>query len=86
MSIWALVEGLAADYGKAVQVGPIKAMLKAPGYKRLKLNYDVLLSTFAFKVDLRRYIMDRETGRSRGFAFVTMGTGLHSSTLQLNLC
>jgi hypothetical protein len=27
-------------HGRAVQVDPMKPMLKAPGTKRLKLNYD----------------------------------------------
>jgi len=39
-----------------VQVEPIKPTLKAPGPQRLKLNCDVLLSTSAFKLNLRRYI------------------------------
>jgi len=39
-----------------VQVDPIKPTLKAPGTKRLKLEYDVLLSNLAFKFILRRYI------------------------------
>jgi len=39
---------------RAVQVEPMKPMLKAPG-KRLKLTYDKLLSSFAFKFNLRRY-------------------------------
>jgi hypothetical protein len=38
-----------------VQVDPIKPQLKPPGNKRLKLNCDVLLSTSAFKFNLRRY-------------------------------
>ena len=38
-----------------MQVGPIKPTLKAPGTKRLKLKYDVLLPNFAFKSNLRRY-------------------------------
>jgi hypothetical protein len=38
-----------------VQVDPIKPKLKAPGTKRLKLTYDQLLSSFAFKFNLRRY-------------------------------
>jgi len=38
-----------------VQVDPIKPRLKAPGYGRLKLKYDNLLSSFAFKFNLRRY-------------------------------
>jgi len=41
--------------GEAVQVDPIKPKLKPPGTKRLKLKYDELLSTFAFKFNLRRY-------------------------------
>ena len=34
--------------------------LKAPGTKRLNLNYDALLSSFAFKINLRRYILEEE--------------------------
>jgi hypothetical protein len=43
--------------GKAVQVEPMKSKLKPPGTKRLKLNCDVLLSTSAFTIKLRRYIL-----------------------------
>ena len=39
----------------AVQVDPIKPMLKGPGAKRLKLNSVEQLSNFAFKFNLRRY-------------------------------
>jgi len=39
-----------------VQIDPIKLTLKAPGTKRLKLRYDKLLSSFGFKINLRRYI------------------------------
>ena len=48
-----------------MQVDPIKPRLKAPGTRRLKLQYDELLSTFAFKFDLRRYTKgsgDKEKG------------------------
>jgi len=38
-----------------VQVAPIKPKLKPPGNKRLKLKYEILLSTSAFKINLRRY-------------------------------
>jgi len=38
-----------------VQVDPIKPKLKPPGTKRLKLKCDILLSTSAFKFNLRRY-------------------------------
>jgi hypothetical protein len=39
----------------AVQVDPIKPTLKAPGTRRLTLNCDELLSSSAFKINLRRY-------------------------------
>ena len=35
-------------------VDPIKHTLKAPGPQHLKLEYDKLLSAFAFKFNLRR--------------------------------
>ena len=41
--------------GRAVQVDPMKPQLKLPGTKRLKLECDVLLSTSAFKFNVRRY-------------------------------
>ena len=34
----------------------MRPMLKASGTKRLKLNYDKLVSSFASKLNLRRYI------------------------------
>jgi hypothetical protein len=34
----------------------MKPTLKAPGTERLKLTYDLSLSNFAFKFNLRRYI------------------------------
>jgi hypothetical protein len=37
-----------------VQVDPIKPKLKPPGTQHLKLNCDILLSTFAFKINVRR--------------------------------
>jgi aspartyl-tRNA synthetase len=40
----------------AVQVDPIKPMLKAPGSERLKLKCDDMLSNFAFNFNLRRFI------------------------------
>ena len=45
----------AAAVGGAVQVAPIKPKLKPPGTERLRLNIDILLSTSAFKINLRRY-------------------------------
>ena len=41
--------------GKAVQVDPIKPVLKPPGTWRLKLKYDKLPSFFAFNIKLRRF-------------------------------
>jgi hypothetical protein len=37
--------------------------LKAPGTKHLKLEFDELLSSFAFKFSLRRYMMVRALRR-----------------------
>ena len=39
-----------------MQVDPIKPTLKAPGNKRLKLQHDRLLSSFAFNFNSRRSI------------------------------
>jgi hypothetical protein len=47
----------AGFHGRSVQVDPMKPTLKAPGTKRLKLEHDVLLSSFAFNFNLRRYTM-----------------------------
>ena len=44
-------------HGQAVQIEPMKSKLKAPGTTRLKLKCDILLSTSAFKIKLRRYSM-----------------------------
>jgi hypothetical protein len=40
-----------------VQVDPIKPTLKPPGTERLKLKYDEAPSKFAFKFNLRRYMV-----------------------------
>ena len=61
------------------------AALKASGTKRLTLNSDEPLSSFAFKFNLRRYnvaiyLLTRLCKR-----VVVYGRGLHSSTFQLNL-
>ena len=52
----------AAAHGKAVQVDPMKLMLKPPGTRHLKLKCDILLSTFAFTFNWRRYTMVISTG------------------------
>jgi len=44
-------------HGRAVQVDPMKPKLKPPGTKRLKLEYDGLLSRSGLKSNLRRYTM-----------------------------
>jgi len=44
-------------HGRAVQVDPINSTFKAPGTNRLKLEFDDLLSSFAFNFNLRRYTM-----------------------------
>ena len=43
-----------------MQVDPLKPKLKPPGSKRLKLKCDTLLSTSAFKFNLRRYTLALE--------------------------
>jgi hypothetical protein len=42
-----------------MQVDPIKPALKAPGTKRLKLEYDGPVSKFAFKISLPPYNKDK---------------------------
>ena len=44
-----------------MQVDPIKPMLKAPGTKPSKVNYDELLSNVLYNFSLRRY----STGAAR---------------------
>ena len=50
----------AETYGRAVQIDPIKPTLQRTGNKRLKLKCDMLLSTSAFKFNLRCYHMATE--------------------------
>jgi len=51
-------------HGTAVQVEPIKPVLKAPGFTRLKLIYDEPLSSFGFNFNLRRYCTAECAGTS----------------------
>jgi len=44
--------------GRVVQVDLMKPKLKPPRTKRSKLKCDILLSTSAFKFNLRRYALD----------------------------
>jgi hypothetical protein len=46
-------------HGRAVHLDPVTPTLKAPGTKRLRLEYDGLLSNFGFKFNLRRYTTAR---------------------------
>jgi hypothetical protein len=66
----------AAVQGRAVQVDPMKPNLKPPGRKHLKLKCNILLSTSAFKFNLRRHNkeyqnaqlvekIERETAKAR---------------------
>jgi len=41
--------------GEEVQVDPIKPVMKPPGIESLKLKFDELLSSFAFRFKLRHY-------------------------------
>ena len=63
----AACKAVVADYclGRAVQVDPMKPKLKPPGTNRLKLKCDILLSTSAFKVNLRRYTWASARCRTR---------------------
>jgi len=63
------------EYGGAVQVDPMKPMLTGPGAKRLKLECDKPVSSFAFKFDWRRYNMAHLL-RSRCSPPMTRGQGL----------
>jgi hypothetical protein len=44
--------------GRAVQVDPMKPKLKPPGTRRLKVKCQIMISTFAFKFKLRRYMKE----------------------------
>ena len=46
-----------------MQIDPIRPKLKLPGTKHLKLEYDGLLSSFAFNFMLRRYTVGTSADR-----------------------
>jgi hypothetical protein len=48
-------DGAAGGPGKALRVDTIKPTLKPPGINLFTLKYDISLSTFAFKLNLRSY-------------------------------
>ena len=82
---------LNVDNGKAVQDEPMKSVLNLLGTKRLKLKYDELLSSVAFKFKLRRYITASRSGDTTASCFTSLNArsctrqGLHSSTFRLNV-
>jgi len=53
------------------KVEPMKSKLKAPGTKRLKLNYDNMFTSFAFNSNLGRYLLAAMEGV--GLAYREMG-------------
>jgi hypothetical protein len=55
-----------------VHVAHIKTTLKAPGAKQLKLKYDKLLSSFAFKFNLHRFNMVHAMFRDDGVTRATV--------------
>jgi hypothetical protein len=65
----------------AVLVDPIKPTLKPPITKRLKLECDILLSTFSFKFNLRRYNVATAPEMCARL-LAARGRCLHSSTFQ----
>ena len=57
-----------------MQVDPIKPKLKPPGTQRLKLKCVRLLSTFAFKLNLRRYSQATQVGGAGELAVMSEDT------------
>jgi len=56
-------------HGRAVQVAPIKPVMKAPRInQRWKLKYEELLSNFGFTFSLRRYAMGADAAPERARA------------------
>jgi hypothetical protein len=52
----------------------MKTVLKAPGTVRLKLKYDDLLSSFAFKVNVRRFTKEEaRAAEARAAAAAAVG-------------
>jgi hypothetical protein len=75
------------SHGRAVQVDPIKHTFKAPGPKNLKLEYDHLLSTFAFNFCFQIQLWPLQHGddgwQSRAMAF--LGRAVQVETMKLML-
>ena len=73
-----------------MQLEPIKPTLKPPGTERLKLKCYTLHLTFAFKFNLRRYIMAMLDSFLDDNMLIIVcewagGRALHSSTVRLNV-
>ena len=51
----------------------MKPMLKPPGTRHLKLKCDILVSTFAFKFNLRRYTTVAVAAGVAGFDSIMVG-------------
>ena len=68
-----------------MQVDPIKPKLKPPGTKRLKLQCDIMLSTSAFKFNLRLYTEapDADFDFSAAYDPVTFSGARHGRTWQI---
>jgi len=71
--------GDAVTRGRSVQIDPIKPKLKPPGIKRLKLNCDMLLSTSAFRINLRRYSAVVRVGRDMNTQDVSNTVHAHAT-------
>jgi hypothetical protein len=75
--------GVCFVQGRAVQVDPIKPTLKPPGTKRLKPHYDKPLSTFAFKLNVRRHTKGQ---RAQALGFSSSGMGNLASSPTTMCC
>ena len=69
-----------------MQLYPIRPMLNAPGTCRFKLEYDQLLSSFAFKFNLLRYKKEaRDAAEMRLVDEAWVGTSQYCPTTSCNL-
>ena len=67
-----------------MQVDPIKPMLKPPGTKRLKLNCDEPLSSFAFTFNVRPYTKVAPGGRLGATLVIAPSVFLPGGAVQVN--
>ena len=66
----------AVPRGTAVQLDPVKLTLKAPKYKLLKLEHEIVLSSYAFKFNLRCYTAAARPASSPPCSSWSGGAGL----------